>query len=199
VRAVLSAAYVVRWRTYHFGRMEEVPRRWFLVVRDGNCPECRLEAATVEEANLGEAIFEESLRWSELLTSRAGSPALVGRPLASVWSPLEYGRHVRDVLVLFAERIRLAVATEKPTFEYQDQNEAIVEGRYNEADPSVVAQDILVEVRDFHLLLDTVPGDNWRRYGTHNDDERFDVSLLARFALHEIRHHRVDAERLLQG
>jgi hypothetical protein len=179
--------------------MGGVPSRWFSIVRDGNCPECGLEAAAVREVDLGEAIFEEALRWSELLISRAGSPPLVARPSASAWSPLEYAGHVRDVFVLFANRIRLTLATDEPTFQYQDQNEAIVEGRYNEADPSVVAEHILVEARAFRHLLDTVPSDSWHRCGTRNDDERFDVSLLARFMLHEIRHHRVDVERLVQG
>ena len=33
-----------------------------------------------------------------------------GRPRPGVWSALEYGCHVRDVHVLFAERVRLMLA-----------------------------------------------------------------------------------------
>jgi hypothetical protein len=47
----------------------------------------------------------------------------------------------------------------------------------------------------FKLVLELLPEDSWRRSGTRLEDERFDIALLARFALHEARHHRVDAER----
>jgi DinB superfamily len=176
-----------------------MPSRWFLVVRDDTCPECGLEAAAVAVVDLGDAVVEESQRWSELLMSQTRSQALVLRPSASGWSPLEYGGHVRDVLLLFTDRIRLTLATNEPTFEYQDQNEAIVEGRYNNADPIVVAEQILAEARELQSLLEELPSDGWVRWGTRSDDERFDVALLARFVLHEVRHHRLDAERLLQG
>jgi DinB superfamily len=143
--------------------------------------------------------MEEARLWSELLMARRREAALVARPLAGTWSPLEYAGHVRDVLILFAGRIRLALETNEPTFSYKNQDEAIEEGHYNDADPNVIAEEILVEAAELRQIFDRLESDDWHRWGTRHDDERFDVSLLARFTLHEIRHHRVDAEQLLVG
>jgi hypothetical protein len=38
-----------------------------------------------------------------------------------------------------------------------------------------------------------VPPDGWSRTATRREDETFTVAGLARFALHESRHHRADA------
>jgi len=39
----------------------------------------------------------------------------------------------------------------------------------------------------------------WSREGTRRPGERFTVERLVRFALHEVRHHRGDAERLVRA
>ena len=171
-----------------------MPTKWFLVVRDGRCPECGLFASSVPEREVGTAIVDEAHRWSELLDSLADSAAVSKRPAPEVWSALEYGGHVRDTLVLFADRIRLALTCDDPCFSYQDQNSAVVDGRYNQSDPRTVAAEILASAEQFRLLLEPLPEDSWRRSGTRLEGEPFDIALLARFALHETRHHRLDAE-----
>jgi hypothetical protein len=171
-----------------------MPSRWFLIVSSGSCPECGLDASSVAEGDLGVAIVEEARLWSELLTRLSDMPSLSVRPASGAWSALEYGGHVRDTLTLFADRIQLAIDTESPRFEYQDQETAVAKGRYIAADPSEVSASICANAARFALVLDTLPSDAWVRGGTRRDDEFFDVALLARFALHEVHHHRVDAE-----
>jgi hypothetical protein len=171
--------------------------RWFLIVSNGSCPECGLVASSVGEADLGFAIVEEARLWDQLLTRLGDKPSLLARTAPEVWSALEYACHVRDTLTLFADRIVLAIDTESPRFEYQDQAAAVLERRYNDADPAEVAAAICSNAERFALLLDTLPSDAWLGGGTRLEDEFFDVTLLARFALHEVRHHRVDAEHSL--
>jgi hypothetical protein len=171
-----------------------VPSKWFLIVRDGACSECGLVASSIAEPQLGQAIVVEARRWVDLLASPAGSRALSTRPSPDVWSALEYGCHVRDTIALFEQRTRLALTANDPTFSYQDQDASVVDGHYNDSDPWVVAGEIVANAGRFEHLLKTFSGVAWRRAGTRRADERFDVALLARFALHEIRHHRVDAE-----
>jgi hypothetical protein len=61
-------------------------------------------------------------------------------------------------------------------------------------DPREGVAAICVNAGRFAHLLDTLPPDAWAREGTRLEDDSFDVALLARFALHEVRHHRFDAE-----
>jgi hypothetical protein len=168
--------------------------RWYLIVSHGTCPECGLVPSSVAEGDLGAAIVEEARQWHGLLTRLSEAPSLSARPAPGVWSALEYAGHVRDTLTLFANRIRLAIDTENPHFEYQDQGAAVFDRRYNDQDPREVATAICANAERFAHLLETLPPDAWVRRGTRLEDESFDIALLARFALHEIHHHRVDGE-----
>jgi hypothetical protein len=171
-----------------------VASRWFLIVRDGSCPECGLVASSVAVGDLGTAILGGARQWDDLLSRLSDTPSLSARPAPGVWSALEYACHVRDTLTLFADRIQLAIDIENPHFEYQDQEAAVVRRRYNDADSQEVAAAIFANADRFARVLDTLPTDAWVRGGTRLEDEFFDIALLARFALHEVRHHRVDAE-----
>src|SRR6266536_3023726 len=172
-----------------------VPSQWFLIVRDKTCPTCGLAGSSVPQGALGSAIVAEGRRWVRLLDSVSETLSLRARPSRGVWSALEYAGHTRDTLALFRERVELALAVDDPQFGYQDQDQAVENGRYNEQDPVVIARGLLANAERFALLLATLPEGGWRRTGTRLEGERFDVALLARFALHEARHHRIDATR----
>jgi hypothetical protein len=149
--------------------------------------------------DIGAAIVDEAHRWAQLLRSNADSASLRTQPATGVWSALEYGGHARDTLTLFDGRIRLALIADNPRFEYQDQDAEVRDGRYNEADPTTLAQQIVANAQQFKSLLETLSEAEWQRTGTRLEGEHFDATLLARFALHELRHHRVDAERSAFG
>jgi hypothetical protein len=146
------------------------------------------------EGDLAVAIVEEAQLWEGLLARLSQAPTLTARPAPGVWSSMEYAGHVRDTLTLFADRIQLAGEVDNPRFEYQDQELAVIDRRYNDDDTREVAEAISANAERLADLLDTLPSDAWVRGGTRLEDEFFDVALLARFALHEVRHHRVDAE-----
>jgi DinB superfamily len=179
-------------------RMVGVASQWFLIVRDGMCPSCGLAASSVREEELASAMVAEAGRWVALLDSLSGTPSLRARPSPRVWSALEYAGHTRDTLALFAERVELALAVDDPQFGYQNQDRAVEDGRYNDQDPGIVAGGLLANAEHFAVLLETLPAGGWRRGGIRLEGERFDVALLARFALHEARHHRIDATRSSQ-
>ena len=42
--------------------------------------------------------------------------SLIARPSPDVWSPVEYGCHLRDVLLAQRERLLLALVAEEPSF-----------------------------------------------------------------------------------
>jgi hypothetical protein len=115
------------------------PSGWFLIVRDGTCTECGLTASSVGARDLGSAIIAEALQWVELINSLSHTSSLSTRPTLDVWSALEYAGHASDTLALFADRIRLALTEEDPQFEFQDQDAAVINERYNDQDSDVVA------------------------------------------------------------
>ena len=169
-------------------------RDWFQVVAEQRCEECELAAAAVPQDRLGADILEEGAQWADLLTA-ADANVLRRRPEAEVWSALEYAAHVRDVLALFAQRIDVALRASEPDLPWWDHEAAAVEERYNEQEPARVAEALRLGAERLHLTLPR-PGDaTWRRGATRRGRERFTVEGLARFALHEAHHHRVDAER----
>jgi len=59
-----------------------------------------------------------------------------------VWSPLEYGCHVRDVCRLYLERLELMLATDDPLYPNWDQDATAVADRYGEQDPVTVAEQL---------------------------------------------------------
>jgi mannose-6-phosphate isomerase-like protein (cupin superfamily) len=169
-------------------------RDWYAVVAEERCDDCGLAAAAVPQHELGTAISREGARWGALLSERA-EHELRRRPRADVWSALEYAAHVRDVLALFRDRVGSAITEEEPEFGWWDHEAAAVEEGYNEQDPPVVAAMLQEAAERLVMALPAERDAAWQRAGTRRERERFTVDGLARFALHEARHHRFDAER----
>jgi hypothetical protein len=115
------------------------------------------------------------------------------------WSALEYAAHVADVLRVFGERVRRCRLEDEPELEWWDHDAAAVEDRYNER----AVADVRTAIADGAVALAlTLPRlddpDGWERSGTRRGRERFTVDGLARFALHESAHHRLDARKAVR-
>src|SRR5260370_1338741 len=85
---------------------------------------------------------------------RASAPPIfrVGReaarsPVPASWSALEYGCHVRDVLRFQRDRVALAQAEDTPEFVSMRRDDRVLEERYNEQYPTVVAAEIVTAAR----------------------------------------------------
>jgi hypothetical protein len=113
------------------------------------------------------------------------------------WSALEYGVHVRDVLNVFSERIVRTLAEHEPELGWWDHEAAIDDGMANESDVGAVVDDLGRNASKLSEALRLVDEDDWPRGATRIPAERFTIELMARFALHEVVHHRADAERSL--
>jgi hypothetical protein len=149
---------------------------WLRVVAQQRCDACGLAASTVDKGDL---------------------PAQLR--LEAVWSGLEYGAHVRDVVALFTERIGRVMTEPQPTFGWWDHDAAVVTERYNEDRPEDVASSIEANAASLGAMLSGVAAADWSRMGTRRDGEMLTVAAFARFALHEVRHHRHDAEVSILG
>lgn len=149
------------------------------------CPECGLDVAGVPRQQVADRLRANADAWGPVLERGDARE----RPEPSTWSALEYGCHVRDVFVLFAERLDLMLREEDPLFASWDQDETAVTSRYGEQDPAAVAADT---VRSGHALAARFEGldeATWLRTGRRSDGAGFTVESFARYLLHDPVHH----------
>lgn len=150
------------------------------------CPECGFEAATVPREQLGERYFVAAEEWVQILDE---NPAVEVRPAPGVWSPLEYGAHVRDVYVLTADRLDLLLTRHDPVFANWDQDETAISARYAEQDPERVAEELEAAAQRLVGLVGEIDARAWERAGTRSNDSVFTVETLLQYGLHDVAHH----------
>jgi hypothetical protein len=116
------------------------------------------------------------------------------RPAPDVWSPLEYACHLRDMLRVQTERVRLTQRETDPEFAPMGRDERVVEDRYNQQDPTVVAAALVESADALADVLDRLDADGWMRTGFYNYPERAlrTVEWIAIHTNHELLHHRGD-------
>lgn len=128
---------------------------------------------------------------------RGDDPILRDRPEPDTWSPLEYGCHVRDVLLVQRERVLLARRAQRPSFPPMGRDERAEHDGYAEQLPADVARQL---VDAGHLLtndLDRLGPSDWDRTMIYNYPTSQERSLrwVAVHTLHEVRHHLADIRR----
>ena len=159
-------------------------KNWTWVL-ERRCDDCGFDASTFDASGTGPAVRDLGLRWQGVL---AGGNVAV-RPRPDVWSPLEYGCHVRDVFRLFHQRLALMIAADGPQFANWDQDVTAVEDRYDLQDPAVVSSELLAAANALADRFDAVRDDQWNRPGFRSDGSAFNVETLARYLMHDPVHH----------
>ena len=130
-------------------------------VLDRPCPDCGFDATGLDRDRVPQAIRDNATLWEVVL----GDDDAAVRPSSAVWSPLEYACHVRDVNVLFAERVRLMLGEDDPQFANWDQDTAAVEQDYGLQDPTTVAGEVTAAAEVGAAPNAEVAGDQWERRG----------------------------------
>jgi len=156
---------------------------WTLTRR---CPQCGLAAGEVEPSEIPERAFVAAEEWVQILRS---SPAVNRRPRPNVWSPLEYGAHVRDGFRIFDGRVAQMLAEDEPTFANWNQDETAIRERYSEQDPEVVADELEAAAENFVTRLSSVTLDQLQRKGRRSNGAEFTVASLSQYFLHDVVHH----------
>ena len=152
------------------------------------CPECGLDTSTVTGADIPVMIRANAAAWQQPLAA----PQAARRPRPGTWSPLEYGCHVRDVFVLFRERLGLMLTEDDPLFPNWDQDETAVDGRYGEQDPAEVGRQLSAAGDALAGRFAAVSGNEWRRPGRRSDGAAFTVETFGRYLIHDPVHHLYD-------
>jgi DinB superfamily len=150
------------------------------------CPDCGFDAGTCAEASVADLVRANAQRWLRLAAAGEIRP---GRPDPSVWSPLEYACHVRDVYRRYDQRIELMLGEWDPLFPNWDQDASAISERYEEQDALIVADDLDQAAELLATRLDGLSSEEWQRPGRRSDGASFTVGSIARYMIHDPTHH----------
>lgn len=154
------------------------------------CPECGFTASEVHPGDIASRALALTAPWRDVLAR----PGVRDRPAPSVWSPLEYACHVRDVCRVFTERVGLVLGADSPQFPNWDQDATAVERRYHAQDPGAVAGELEAAAEEVSAAFAAVEAEQWERRGSRSDGAEFSVTTLGRYFLHDLAHHLVDVK-----
>jgi hypothetical protein len=141
-------------------------------------------------------------RLGELATQVAGALQRADvdvrrRPQPETWSALEYGCHVRDVLIVQRERVLAARRTDGAQCTPLGREERVEHDGYNEQDPARVARQLLDAATLLGNVLARLSDQDWDRTVVYNYPEVRLRSLkwVAVHTVHDVRHHLCDIQR----
>jgi len=119
------------------------------------------------------------------------------RRATGTWSPLEYGCHLRDVILVQRERVLLARQVERPSLTPMGRDDRVEHDGYSEQLPADVARQLEDAARLFANVLSRLGPADWERTLMYNFPTTSERSLrwVAVHTLHEARHHLADIER----
>ena len=161
-------------------------------VLDRPCPECGADVSQLSVAEVAELNRTCGADWAELLRTRGD---VRDRPEPDVWSPLEYGAHVRDVFQLFLGRLDLMLSEDDPLFANWDPNITQVAERYDLQDPNVVAEEVVLAANAIADRFDGLSDQQLQRTGRRSDGASFTVETFARYEIHDPLHHLWDVRQ----
>jgi len=156
------------------------------------CPECGFDASVVTGREVPALIRDNSRAWQEVFDTNTD---LRARPRTDIWSPLEYGCHVRDVFQIYHYRLGLMLTQDAPDFPNWDQDETALVGKYSEQNPDQVIVELRLAAETLASAFARLTEAQWPRTGTRSDGAHFTIDTLARYLVHDPIHHLHDATK----
>jgi DinB superfamily len=149
------------------------------------------DLAPAGSAAAGAAIAAGADRVAALVVA---APAPADRRRPERWSPLEYGCHLRDMLLVQRERVLAARWRELPDAAPMGRDERVGFDGYAAQDPAAVARQLRDAATLFANVLDRLDAAAWERRLVYHYPARAERSLrwVAAHTLHEIVHHERD-------
>jgi hypothetical protein len=153
----------------------------------------------MDRALLGPALLRSAEEWRSFLVG-ADDAYLRRIPAPGIFSPMQYGAHIRDIQRVYGDRILLMLREENPVFPQFNPDEDSW-GAFNETGVTVLADEIREQARRLADILAGLGPDDWSRTmirdGGSDGVYSFTVAGLACYAVHESRHHLLDANGTL--
>ena len=161
------------------------------------CGDCDFTYDLTQASSAGAGVVELAEEIASILGRR--DVALRRRPDLEVWSPLEYGCHVRDVLLAQRERALAARRSSGAACAPMGREERVDHDGYNEQDPVAVARQLKDAAMLFANVLARLDDGDWDRTVVYNYPEAQERSLrwVAIHTVHDLRHHLADIRRQL--
>jgi hypothetical protein len=164
------------------------------------CPQCGLQPGAMDHGSLGGQLLELAGSWRTYLLA-ADDASVRTNPAPGIFSPIQYGAHVRDIERVYGDRIVLMLTEENPVFPQFNPDEDAWNG-YNQLDRGVLADDIEEQAQRLSRILYALEPDDWSRTMTRDGGSdgvyEFTVAGLASYAVHESHHHLLDANGTLK-
>lgn len=163
----------------------------------GPCPVCGFARETVEPGDVAPRVGAAVDGLAGLL---AGDPAtLAARPEPGRWSVLEYGAHVRDVMIALRERTLTAAVEDEPTGVPIHRDERVDLGFYALDDPATVADELRAAGGLYLRTTAALPDGYLARRLVYSPvtPARVTIEWLGTQAVHESEHHLLDARENL--
>jgi S-DNA-T family DNA segregation ATPase FtsK/SpoIIIE len=165
-----------------------------------SCPECGFVWADVPADEVGPRVVRGAGALAAAL--RDGSAdATARRPAPEVWSPLEYGAHVRDALMNLRDRVVVGLAEDTPSFKPLYRDLRVDAGLYRDDRSDVVATELELVAALFDRTFAVLDADQLARpviYAYPSAEERT-ILWMGRQVVHEVEHHLADVTRGLAG
>jgi S-DNA-T family DNA segregation ATPase FtsK/SpoIIIE len=122
-------------------------------------------------------------------------------PLDDTWSALEYACHVRDVFRIQRERVQRALVEDGFAPESMRRDERVIEERYNEQEPTAVADDLAAHVDGLASDVSALSESDLARTMTYFYPEKAvrPLTWVVQHTVHEGEHHLLDVGRVLRA
>jgi DinB superfamily len=163
------------------------------------CPQCGYHPAALPRPSLAEAILEEAAAWRAFL-SQTDEEFLRTTTEFGIFTPIQYGAHVRDMLQVAGDRILLGIEQDNPVVPIHNPPQEEWD-RYSRLTREELAADLTSEADRLAGILAGIDPSAWNRivindrgvYGVYS----FTLAGLACNAAHEAHHHLLDAKGTL--
>jgi DinB superfamily len=162
------------------------------------CEVCGFVWDDVADADVGHRIRTGADMLARLL--RTSPDVASTRPTAGRWSMLEYGAHVRDVLLVLRDRFVVGVVTDNPGFTPLYREERVDLGMYGGEDAVALATELEVAAALLVRMVGTLTPqqlDRTCQFG-YPDPSTRTLRWMAAQAVHEVEHHLSDVEENLK-
>lgn len=159
------------------------------------CADCGFVYDLSQSAAAERSIRERVAEVVAILSARDVNSRSRRQP--GVWSPLEYGCHLRDMLLVQRERVLAARRMERPDCPPMGRDERVVHDGYAEQEPEDVARQLAGAAQMFSNVLARLDADDWDRTVIYHYPETCERSLrwVAIHTMHEAQHHLLDIHR----
>ena len=162
------------------------------------CPQCGFEWGAVTAQEIPDRLRRATDLFSAVIQDAIGQAD--ERPSRERWSILEYGAHLRDVLISIRERIIGASVQDSPTGAAIYRDERVSLGFYKLDDASQIARELDAVAGLFVRTFICLPAGYEERTFVYSPVTPNEVTILwaAAQALHECEHHLDDVRENLE-